>query len=518
MANIRSNVWELGSTWADPILWYARGVAALRARPITNPTSWRFYAGIHGFNSQLWQQLGYLSPTEQLPSSALRGRFWAQCQHASWYFLPWHRGYLYAFEDNIRAAVVSLGGPANWALPYWNYFKPGENAIPPAFAQTTWPDGGANPLFVQARYGPTGNGQVSVPLSRVDLNAMNEPVFTGVTSGGSPGFGGVDTGFSHSGSIYGRLENQPHNMVHTLVGGRSGNQPGAMAVPDSAGLDPIFWLHHANIDRLWESWNRSSPTHLNPTSSRWLSGPAANGRRPFAMPWHDGTTWTFTPAQLVSIQRLGYQYSDLAPALIASPPAEPAQRLVRLGISAPVPVKGTQPVPEETRVELVGATTDAVLVRGGDVRSHVHLDSGMRRKVTASLSGEPPTPDDHPSPRTPATPDRVFLNLENVRGRSDTSAFDVYVGVPDDQDPATHPDRLAGSVSPFGLRKASTPDGDHAGQGLTFVLEITDIVDQLHLDRSFDVDSLPVRIVPISPIADDANLSIGRISVFRDGL
>ena len=47
------------------------------------------------------------------------------------------------------------------------------------------------------------------------------------------------------------------------------------------------------------------------------------------------------------------------------------------------------------------------------------------------------------------------------------------------------------------------------------MFEVTDIVDRLHLENSFDVDSLPVRIVPVHPVADEVGLSIGRISIFR---
>ncbi|MCM3882505.1 tyrosinase family protein [Frankia sp. R82] len=510
MTYTRPNVWELGGEWAEPILWYARGVAAMRERPLSEPTSWRFYAGIHGFDRQLWRQLGYLGASDRLPSDALRRRFWAQCQHGSWNFLPWHRGYLLAFEQVVRAEIVRLGGPADWALPYWDYFKPGQNALPPAFARPDWPDGGTNPLFVPARYGPAGDGKVFVPLNNVNLRAMNERAFTGVSNGASPGFGGVDTGFSHSGRIPGALESQPHNMVHVLVGGDNGVLPGVMTVPDTAGLDPVFWLHHANIDRLWESWNRATPSHRNPTGARWAAGPAGRGQRAFAMPKPDGSTWTFTPGEVTDLVTLGYTYTDLPSAIAAAPPAEPRERLARPEIAARL--EGARPVPEDTHVELVGTSPGPVPIQGSDIRSHVRLDAGMRRKVTARLA---PALRAVGSPA--AAPEQVFLNLENIRGQSDRAAFDVYVGVPDDQDPAAFPDRLAGSIAPFGLRKASAPDQEHAGQGLTFVLEITQIVDQLHLDSSFDVDTLPVRIVPIGPVAPEADVSVGRISIFRSG-
>ena len=47
----------------------------------------------------------------------------------------------------------------------------------------------------------------------------------------------------------------------------------------------------------------------------------------------------------------------------------------------------------------------------------------------------------------PAVPDRIFLNLENVRGSNDATSFSVYINVPDGDDPAKHPELKAGSVA-----------------------------------------------------------------------
>jgi len=55
MAYTRKNVWELGVDWADPILWYARGVKAMKGRALSEPTGWRFYAAIHGIDQDLWR-------------------------------------------------------------------------------------------------------------------------------------------------------------------------------------------------------------------------------------------------------------------------------------------------------------------------------------------------------------------------------------------------------------------------------------------------------------------------------
>jgi tyrosinase len=217
LAFTRKNVWDLGDSWAPEILWYARGVKAMQARPLADRNGWRFWAAIHGFEQALWKQIEQWSPREAMPATADVQTFWEQCQHASWYFLPWHRGYLIAFEAQIRAAIKTLGGPADsWALPYWNYFKPNQNLLPKAFASPDWPDGnGNNPLFVTQRYGPDGDGNVYVDLKYVDLKALSDDhAFIGAWKGTPTGFGGPQTRFEHgdSGTPHGGLEHQPHEF------------------------------------------------------------------------------------------------------------------------------------------------------------------------------------------------------------------------------------------------------------------------------------------------------------------
>jgi tyrosinase len=508
MAFTRKNVWELGGDWADPILWYARGVKAMKARALKEPTAWRFYGAIHGIDPGLWQQYGYLSPTEPRPSNADIKTFWKQCQHGSWYFLPWHRGYVIAFEAIIRDAVVKLGGPADWAIPYWNYFKPNQNGLPPAFGSPDWPDGkGDNPLFVEQRYGPNGDGNVFVPINMVNLNALGDPDFTGVANGGSPGFGGVDTGFSHGGSVHGGIETQPHDWVHGLVGGSEPDtqMPGLMSDPDTAGLDPIFWLHHANIDRLWEVWRENPVTHVDPPQANWKNGPASIGERAFIMPMPGGTTFTYTPGEMSDLSKLGYGYDDVSP-----PPATPhlVARMQRLGATptAARSLAGSPAMPKT--VELLGANTQSIRLAGTEARSAVALDASVQRKLSNNLRSVA---------ASSAAPDRVFLNLENVRGLNDATAFNVYVNLPEGADPAKYPDHLAGSVALFGVRKATLSDDKHAGDGLTFVLEISHVIDALHLAGGLDVSKLDVRLVPVKPVPEAAQVSIGRISVFRQG-
>jgi tyrosinase len=509
MANTRRNVWELGGDWADQLLWYARGVKAMKARALNDPIGWRFYGAIHGIFPQLWRQLGYLSTSEQLPSRSDINTFWNQCQHGSWYFLPWHRGYLLAFEAIVRDAVIQQGGPADWALPYWNYFKPNQNRLPTAFASPDWPDGtGDNPLYVEPRYGPNNDGTVIVPVDMINLDALADPDFAGDAGGGSPGFGGVDTGFSHSGNVHGGIESQPHDFVHGLVGGGDPQSglPGLMSDPDLAGLDPIFWLHHANIDRLWQVWRDNPATHVDPTDPNWLDGPEAVGERAFRLPMPNGTTWTYTPRQMSDLAALGYDYDD-----VSAPRAMPQMvgRLQRFGVSATAAearARSTTMRGHKT-VELLGANNQSLRLVGNQAVASVGLDPAVQRKVSASLRGV--------AAAAPTVPDRIFLNLENVRGIEDATTFKVYINVPEGEDPANYPDHLAGSIALFGVRKATVTDGQHAGDGLTFVIEITRIVDRLHLAGAFDANQLHVRLVPLRPVPERAQISIGRISVFR---
>lgn len=504
----RTNAWNNGGTFDNPaLLWYAKGVAEMQSRALDDPNSWWFFAAIHGQDiaEPKFPGWGYLPappsvPTTPVPSKHVQQLYWDQCQHQSWYFPPWHRGYLVALEAQIRAAVVSLGGPATWALPYWNYLGPGnEYQLPPAFAQEQLPDGTINPLFVKARYGPNMDGNVFVEIPPVSTDCQKNTIYTGSNAATQPpGYGGPKTGFQHGGSTSGNLEQNPHNLVHVDVGGvnSAGTYWGLMADPNLAGLDPIFYIHHANIDRMWAAWNQNG--NDNPTDPTWLSGPAALGQREFVMPMPDGSSWVYTPADVNSLSQLDYTYEDLTTGLPAVQPFNRlAQRLVTLGAAPAAEAKvvgDTMDIGDN--VELVGANKDALQIKSAGAHTSVKLDSGIRGKVSASLLAA----------SVESVPDHVYLQLENVRGNIDAYKLKVSVNGQD-----------AGTVGLFGLRNASSKDGEHSGAGLTLVLEITHIVDTLFLDGTLDADSLDVRIIPNQAIADSADITIGRVSIYRQG-
>jgi tyrosinase len=231
---------SLEPPWDPTLTAYAKAVALMKTRDSDpkDPTSWTYQAAMHGTT---------VTPPREL---------WNGCQHGSWYFVVWHRMYVYYFEQIVRAAVVATGGPADWTLPYWNYGR-GEAyaAIPPAFRSPTLPNGGANPLYVKERAPGINTGHRLPARATSAAIALERPYFIG-----SPEFGGGETEPGQFWTETGRLEQTPHNDVHSLVGGWMGNV-------FQAAQDPLFWLHHTNIDRLWAVWN--STGHVDPKAPKW---------------------------------------------------------------------------------------------------------------------------------------------------------------------------------------------------------------------------------------------------------
>ena len=156
-------------------------------------------------------------------------------------------------------------------------------------------------------------------------------------------------------------------------------------------------------------------------------------------------------------------------------------------------------------VELLGAGKGGFNLTGSGASTTVQLDHAVRAKVSSSLG----------MAGGPVVPDRIFLNLENVRGTNDATSFGVYINVPDGEDPAKHPDHKAGNVALFGLSKASAMDGPHVGDGLTLVVDITHVIDTLHLAGQLNVNQLHVRLVPNKPVPDAKPITIGNIRIFR---
>lgn len=460
MAHIRRNVWQLGTAakpWHDTLLWYARAVRVMQARPLSDPTSWRYQAAIHGL-------AGMVPPT---------GAPWNECQHSTWFFLPWHRMYLAQFELIVRRAVVEAGGPGDWTLPYWDYSgAPPANSLPPAFRAATLPDGTANPLFVTQRRASVNSGTGLPPTVTSSTDAMAATVFQS-PSVGPPGFGGPRTGFAHFGPAPGLLENQPHNVVHVAVGGPSG----LMTDPDTAALDPIFWLHHANIDRLWETWRLGGGA--NPTTSGW-------GAKTFRLRSATGATVVMRPRDVADTTRLDYTYDSL-PAVAAVPAGGPT-------------------VPARAKPVMIGRHPDGVRVEAAGASAEVPLGAMAPQRAAASGAAGP----------------SFHLELADIDGSANPGVvYGVYVGLPERPTPADLEAHRVGLVSFFGIEHSRSETRTVGPAPQRYVFDITGPMATV-LARGDGASTVHVQLLPIEGTDDEqpaaaaaAPLRVGTIAIHQ---
>lgn len=448
------------------LLWYSRAVGIMRTRrAFADPTSWRFQSGIHDYDKSTDP---YLSPTDPPPSGGVQAKYFRQCQHSSWFFLPWHRMYLYIFERIVADAVVEAGGPANWALPYWDYTaSAAARKLPWAFRQPTWPGGETNYLYVPERASGINTGTTSLAPADVEAQkALDMTMFSTSTTSSDVQFGGPRAK-NHDGGAYpfGGVESSPHNHVHVAVGGPNG----FMIDPTQAALDPIFWLHHSNIDRLWEVWIRE-PAHANPNEPAWQTGVAFpffdEKRKPVEM----------TSSQVLQTTQLGYRY-DTMPALLA--------------FNFPKFVS----TPRLPRPALIGATEASFTL--GAAKRQITIPTDLPN-VSAFASNR-------------VAPQRVMLHLENLTAKERAGSYDVYVSGPAETDVTSHPSRRAGRISLFGAKASNRRTRSHARDGFSFVLNITDIYQQLSASGDWDPAKLKVTFQPVYEWNEA--VEVGRVSV-----
>jgi hypothetical protein len=165
-------------------------------------------------------------------------------------FLTWHRDYMYHFEQRLRSFKPNV------TLPYWDWVNdreiPAQLSVPADL--TRWNvTRNANPNF--SNLGPPS--ELAAAIAEPDF-----ATFTGV------------------------IEAHPfHNTVHNDIGG-------TMATAGSP-ADPIFWLHHCFIDKIFADWHVLHPRAVHPNMAELLL-PA-----PYL---------TKTNAQVWNISELDYDY------------------------------------------------------------------------------------------------------------------------------------------------------------------------------------------------------------------
>ncbi len=199
------------------------------------------------------------------------------CLHGAPGFLTWHRAYLLAFEEALRCLNPDV------TVPYWNWSSGPTTGLPAPCSSPTYVnrngDTVPNPLYS----GPLPPGGPGTSTSR--RPDIDSTTFGDLATSAQAAMTNTDF------SAFQNELNGVHGSVHVRVGGNMGSVP-------YAGFDPIFYMHHANVDRLWANWQATHSVALPPNE-------ASLSLDPFIKPC---TTGLYTGADMESTAALGYRY------------------------------------------------------------------------------------------------------------------------------------------------------------------------------------------------------------------
>jgi tyrosinase len=127
-----------------------------------------------------------------------------------------------------------------------------------------------------------------------------------------------------------RVPHRMHNGVHLWVSGMVGEGVGTMGLNTSPN-DPVFWLHHANVDRLWEAWSEVHGREYLPEGGWPRSGENLRD----VMPPYGRVGLDTKPIEMLDPAEHGYRYESLPEAGNGEPDDDAAQ------VSAPAAAGGT---------------------------------------------------------------------------------------------------------------------------------------------------------------------------------
>lgn len=324
----RQNVVDLFNNGGPQWSLYLRALKAMYEVDENDPESFFQIAGIHGRPVIPWDsdeeakmQMGY-------------------CPHIDNLFLPWHRPYVALFEQTLVSHAIEIAEEYNdpeWTeaaetlrAPYWDW---AEDATVPPFAgqeeiEVETPNGKENirnPLYdyhfpksvVDGEFGQIVSGdrdktkivrcspdEANQRLAEIDFKGMVYQAFTRSDTFDKVASMGSD-------SVVVAFE-QPHNSIHMRAACGS-----HFAYTQEGAFDPLFFLHHANVDRLYAMWEEMYPEERALSNSYESSGTfaIASGTTitpDFAMaPFFRSGNRAWTPTNIVDTTTFGYTYPDI---------------------------------------------------------------------------------------------------------------------------------------------------------------------------------------------------------------
>lgn len=444
----------------DPDLeTYRDFVGIMRAKPATQMLSWVGFANQHG-NAEDFKY----------------------CPHGDWYFLPWHRAFVQMYEN----AAAALTGNPKFAMPYWDWTT--LRQLPAAFTDKTY-KGKANPLYVPGlgddptivRNTPlTGSNALTDALVGPDVmrRIYAETVYEAFGTSRS-----VDRSVTPplvqnnldpkwvpmGGGNQGILERTPHNNVHNNIGGYMPNT--------NSPRDPIFMMHHGNIDRIWATWNALG--RKNSTDPLWLNMPFKDN---FIGP--DGKTYTRVVKDLLDTRALGYTYDSLPKPDSKQPDPVRQQNFAALVNPA---VKSKAP-----RVKVANTLSAAL---GKPLSLQVQMGSEALKPVVKPVQEK-------------AARDVVAI-LSEIRMGANVRAFRVFVNF--DKASLDVPETDPHYVTTVSF--LSHGKGDHAGHKSlpSTMVHLTETLQNLSKANGLPNDKISVQLVPV-PAPGAAPGSVGTVT------
>lgn len=202
-------------------------------------------------------------------------------EHRGPQFLPWHRTYLLDLERELQAIDPAV------SLHYWRFDEPAPNIFRSDFMGATAQVSLFNPARdVVFDPGHPLGGWITDGVPGIRRSALFDTQTSAAP--GRPGFPVLSEAATLAlGDFYfafAQMEGSPHGAAHVSF-------IGSISSISTAVKDPLFFMLHANVDRLWALWQwlnrRTDPDDLNV-----YEGEDVDGRRldDSTWPWNNVVT------------------------------------------------------------------------------------------------------------------------------------------------------------------------------------------------------------------------------------
>ncbi|XP_060207934.1 catechol oxidase B, chloroplastic-like [Lycium barbarum] len=229
--------------------------------------------------------------------------------HFSWLFFPFHRWYLYFYERILG----SLINDPTFALPYWNWDHPKGMCLPPMFdvEGSSLYDAKRNPHVRNGTTMDLGSFGEEVQTTQLQQMANNLTLMYRqmITNAPCPllFFGKPYPLGTDPSPGMGTIEDIPHNAIHAWTGTVRDNVTSFgedMGNFYSAGLDPVFYCHHGNVDRMWNVWKTLGGKRKDLADKDWLNSE-------FFFYDENRNPWRVKVRDCLDSKKMGYDYEPM---------------------------------------------------------------------------------------------------------------------------------------------------------------------------------------------------------------